>query len=99
MTGQAHGRGPLEAAGPLLADRGAGGGLHDRPGTAAGLLALVRAAGGGARLAWAFGAGWVQCVWAITVELGGTPWHAMTVSTRKHWAMARALWRWQREAR
>ncbi len=44
-------------------------------------------------LAWAFLAGWCQCVWEICVVLDGALWHAVKVSTRKHWGMARFLWR------
>ncbi len=45
------------------------------------------------RLLWAFLAGWCECVLDIWWTLGGTPWHAVRVSTRKHWGMARFLWR------
>jgi hypothetical protein len=47
----------------------------------------------------AFVLGWCQCVWEILTRLGGSPWHAVAVSSRKHWQMARALWMWRRWAR
>ena len=42
-------------------------------------------------LLWPFAAGWAQCVASIMVDLGGTPWHAVAVTTRKHLDMARFL--------
>jgi len=46
----------------------------------------------------AFICGWLECVASIVIDLGGTPWHAVAVSTRKHWGMARFLWRVRRWA-